>query len=200
MKNAGVDLVFGSLDLNGMKTIAQEMQRQGMGDVPMYHPNMYDQQFVKNAGQLFEGDYILAQARPFEADAAGSALDTYKTWMGKTNAKLSELSMYGWVNADLAYQGLKGAGASFDRAKVIAATNKLTNFTADGLVPPIDWTRQHEPPTQDDPATHGPKYECGALLQVKNTVFQVLAGKEKPWYCWPGNTRDWSEPVAMNFK
>jgi hypothetical protein len=168
--------------------------------VTMYHPYMYDQQFVKNAGQLFEGDYVLAQARPFEATAAGSALDTYKQWMDKTNAELSELSMYGWVNADLAYQGLKAAGPNFDRQKVIDATNKITDFTADGLVPPIDWTRQHEPATQDDPKAHGAKYECGALLQVKNGTFQVVADKAKPWFCWPGDTRDWSEPQPMNFQ
>ena len=31
----------------------------------------------------------------------------------------------------------------------------MTDYTAGGLVTPIDWTRQHEPPTEDDPATHG---------------------------------------------
>jgi ABC-type branched-subunit amino acid transport system substrate-binding protein len=201
MKKAGVQLVFGSLDLNGMKTVANEMQRQGMGDVPMYHPNTYDADFVKAAGQLFEGDYVLTQARPFEADAAGSALDTFKQWMSKTNAKVVELAMYGWIAADLAYQGLKAAGPNFDRAKVIEASNtKLTNYTADGLIPPIDWSRQHQPPTQDDPATHGGKYECSGILKVHNGVFEPVAKKSTPWFCWPGNTRAWSEPQEMNFK
>ena len=46
MKDAGVDFVIGCLDLNGMKTLAQELERKGMGDVPMLHPNTYDQAFV----------------------------------------------------------------------------------------------------------------------------------------------------------
>jgi hypothetical protein len=63
--------------------------------------------------------------------------------------------MLGWIAADLAYQGLVEAGPEFDRAKVIAATNTLTAYSADGLINPIDWSRQHVPPTQDDPKTHG---------------------------------------------
>lgn len=200
MKKAGVDMVFGSLDLNGMKTLALEMQRQGMGDVPMYHPNTYDQDFVKAAGDLFEGDYVSVGFRPFEADSAGSALDTFKTWMKKTDAKIVELAMDGWITADIAYQGLKAAGENFDRAKVIEATNKITDYTADGLVMPIDWSRQHEPPTPEDPATHGGKYDCTVLVKVKNGEFEVVGDKAKPWVCWPGENRDWSEPTAMNFK
>ena len=42
MKDAGVDFIAACLDLNGMKTLAQELERQGMGDVPMFHPNTYD--------------------------------------------------------------------------------------------------------------------------------------------------------------
>lgn len=201
MKKAGVDLVFGSLDLNGMKTVAQEMQRQGMGDVPMYHPNTYDQDFVKAAGQLFEGDYVLAQFRPFEADASGSSLGAFETWMKKTDAKIVEIAMVGWIAADEAYQGLKAAGENFDRAKVIDASNKtLTNYTAGGLLNPIDWSRQHEPPTEADPTTHGSKYECSVLLKVHNGAFQLLNDPGKPFTCWPGSTRGWAEPTEMSFK
>ncbi len=71
--------------------------------------------------------------------------------MGKAGKTESEHAMIGWINADLAFQGLKAAGPSFDRRKVIDATNELHAFTADGLIAPIDWSRQHEPPTQDDP-------------------------------------------------
>ena len=72
MKQAGVDMVVAAIDLNGMKTIAQELKRQGMGDVTMYHPNTYDQDFVKEAGELFEGDYVSVGFRPFEADAVAA--------------------------------------------------------------------------------------------------------------------------------
>ena len=113
MKQAGVDLVAACLDLNGMKTLAQELQRQGIKDkVTLYHPNSYDQGFVKSAGQLFEGDYVLASFRPFEADAGSSTLAQYQKWMKKAGRTLTEPAMVGWIDADLAYQGIKAAGAS----------------------------------------------------------------------------------------
>ena len=57
MKKAGVDFVATCIDLNGMKTLAQELDRQDMDDVVLFHPNTYDQAFVAEAGDLFEGDY-----------------------------------------------------------------------------------------------------------------------------------------------
>jgi len=200
MKDADVDFIFASIDLNGMKTLAQELERQGMGDVPMYHPNTYDQSFVEEAGGLFEGDYVGVGFRPFEGEAAGSALDTFKEWMDETGAEILEISMVGWINADLAYQGLLAAGPEFDRAKVIEATNEMTEYTADGLIPPIDWSRQHEPPTPEDTATHGGKFDCVALVQVNDGQFEVVGDAAKPWSCWPGENREWSEPTAMNFE
>ncbi|ABW12852.1 hypothetical protein Franean1_3450 [Parafrankia sp. EAN1pec] len=61
-------------------------------------------------------------------------------------------------------------GPSFTRASVIAATNKFTDHSADGLVNPTDWSRQHEAPAQD-----------------------------KPFVCWSNANRDWSEPKPTSF-
>jgi hypothetical protein len=198
MKKAGVDMIMASIDLNGEKTMAAELARQGMGDVPMYHPNTYDQDFIKNTDGLFDGDYVGVRFRPFEATASGS-LATFKKWMAKQGSKFTELSMYGWINADEAYTGLEAAGPNFDQAKVIAATNEITKYTADGLIAPLDWTRQHEAPTEADIASHGDNPDCSVLLQVKDGVMEVVGDKDKPWICWPGDTRDWSEPTRMSF-
>jgi hypothetical protein len=92
--------------------------------------------------------YVLSTFRPFEADPGDSGLKDFTTWMGKTDADLTENAMIGWIDADLAYQGIKAAGPSFSRASVITATNKMTAYSADGIINPIDWTRQHESPTE----------------------------------------------------
>ena len=55
MKDAGVDFVSTCIDLNGMKTLAQELQRQGMDDVVLYHPNTYNQQFVTRGRRPVRG-------------------------------------------------------------------------------------------------------------------------------------------------
>ena len=200
MKRANVDFISTCVDLNGMKTLAQELDRQGMQDVVLYHPNTYNQGFVKAAGDLFEGDIVSVQFRPFEADASGSALDDFLTWMDKTNSELSELAMVGWINATLAYEGLKAAGPNFDRAKVIAATNAFTKFSAGGLINPIDWTRQHNAPTQDDPFSNGFEQECAAQVKVVNGAFEVVAPEDTPWICFDNKTRDWADPEFVDFR
>jgi ABC-type branched-subunit amino acid transport system substrate-binding protein len=200
MKEAGVDFIAGCLDLNGMKTLAQELERQGMGDVPMYHPNTYDAAFVREAGDLFEGDLVSVGFRPFEADPGNSQLADFQQWMEETGSDITEISMIGWINADLAYQGLVAAGPQFDRASVIDATNQMTEFTAGGLVAPVDWTRQHEPPTEEDPATHGAAQICNSLVRVVDAEFELVGDPENPFLCWDGSNRDWAEPDEVNFE
>jgi len=200
MKDAGVDFVIGCLDLNGMKTLAQELERQGMADVPMYHPNTYDASFVSEAGDLFEGDIVGVAFRPFEADPGESQLSDFQEWMEETGSDITEIAMIGWINADLAYQGLVAAGPQFDRASVIAATNEMTEYTAGGLLPPIDWTRQHEPPTEDDPATNGSAQACNAYVRITDAEFELVGDPAKPFNCWDNSDRGWSEPTATNFE
>lgn len=200
MNEAGVDFIIGCVDLNGMKSLAQELERQGMGDVPMYHPNTYDASFVEEAGDLFEGDLVSVGFRPFEADPGASQLADFQAWMEETGSELSEIAMIGWINADLAYQGLVAAGPQFDRASVIAATNELTEYTAGGLIAPVDWSRQHEPPTEDDIATHGSARQCTSLVQIEDGAFELVGEPDAPFLCWDGTTRDWAEPESMDFE
>jgi ABC-type branched-subunit amino acid transport system substrate-binding protein len=201
MKNAGVDLVLACIDLNGMKTLAQEFDRQGYADkVTLFHTNTYDQNFVKDAGSLFDNDYVQVQFRPFEADAGDSSLAQFKQYMEQNGYPITELAMVGWINADTAYTGLKAAGAQFDRKAVIDATNKITDYTAGGLMQPIDWSRQHVAPTEADPTSNAPIKDCMAFVKVENSAFVVVGDPAKPWVCWPGDTRAWSVPVATDFQ
>jgi hypothetical protein len=70
--------------------------------------------------------------------------------------------------------GLKAAGPDFTRQKVIDAINQMTDYTANGLVPPIDWTTAHE----DD-------QDCMALLKIVDGKFKPVFGKKgKPFLCF----------------
>ena len=198
MKDAGVDFVISCWELNGGKTVEQEMERQGMDDVPQMNSNLYDASFVADADGLFDGAILRLPIRPFESSSEG-ALATYEKWMGTTGSELTELSMYGWVNADLAFQGLLAAGADFDRAKVIAATNAMTAYDADGLVNPIDWSRQHDAPTAEDPVTNGYARECYSFIRVVDGAFELIGDPAKPFRCWPVTAElTWSEPEASD--
>lgn len=198
MKKAGVDFIATCIDLNGMKKLAQELQRQGMQDVVLYHPNTYNQTFVKEAGEIFDGDFVSVQFLPFEADTKGTALGDFLSWMDKQGSTPSELAMVGWINASLAFDGLLAAGPEFDRAKVTAATNALTDFTAGGLIEPIDWTVAHTPYTQATRSVDKGK-ECAALLRVEKGAFVTVGPKARPWLCWSQADTSWAEPVATSF-
>ncbi len=198
MKNAGVDFIISCWELNGAKTLEQELERQEMGDVPQFSSNLYNQSFVADSGDLFEGDIVRVPFRPFESETVGALAD-YQKWMTDTGAEPSELSMYGWINADLAYRGIEAAGPDFDRASVIAATNQMTAYDAGGLVNPVDWSRQHDAPTDDDPVTHGFARECYSFVRVKNGAFELIGDPKKPFMCWPVQPElQWSDPEATD--
>ncbi|MEX2294186.1 MAG: ABC transporter substrate-binding protein [Acidimicrobiales bacterium] len=198
MKQAGVDFISTCIDLNGMQKLAQELARQGMQDVVLYHPNTYNQTFVKEAGGIFDGDFVSIQFLPFEADGKGTALSDFLTWMDEQGSTPSELAMVGWINASLAFDGLLAAGPEFNRARVLAATNAMTDFTAGGLVQPIDWTVAHTPYTEDTRSVDKGQ-ECAALVRVEDGAFVTVGPKDRPWVCWDQASAAWTEPVATSF-
>jgi hypothetical protein len=106
--------------------------------------------------------------------------------------------MVGWLNASLAFEGLLAAGPDFDRDKVTAATNAMTDFTAGGLLEPINWGEAHTPYTQ---ATRDEDsgQECTALVKIVNGEFETVAPPDKPWVCWSNTDLDWAEPEATSF-
>jgi ABC-type branched-subunit amino acid transport system substrate-binding protein len=198
MKDAGAEVIATCMDLNGMKTLAEELHRQDLDDVVLLHPNTYNQGFVADSGDLFEGDYVSVQYRPYEAEVEGTALEDYLHWMDETGSELSELAMMGWINATLAFDGLLAAGPEFDRDKVTAATNALTDWTAGGIIEPVDWAKAHTPFTDDTrPADAGD--ECSAVVKVVDGEFETVAPPETPWLCFPPG-KDWAEPEYTNFE
>ncbi|CAB4365494.1 MAG: ABC transporter substrate-binding protein [Actinobacteria bacterium] len=197
MKAANVDFIATCMDLNAMKTLAQELHRQGMDNVTLYHPNTYNQKFVTDADPLFEGDFVSVGFLPFEADTAGTTLGEFLTWMEKAGKTPSELAMVGWINASIAFEGLLAAGPEFDRTKVTDATNALTADTAGGLLKPINWSTDHAPYTESTrPADK--QGECVTLVRVTKGKFVTVAPPATPWMCWASG--EWSDPEFKAFK
>jgi hypothetical protein len=197
MKAAGVDFISTCIDLNGMKSLAQELDRQGMDDVVLYHPNSYDQTYVAESDGLFEGDVVSVQFRPLESNPEGTALADFLKWMDEQGSEPSELAMVGWLNASLAFDGLLAAGPEFDRESVTAATNAFTDYTAGGLLAPIDWSTAHTPYTADDPDEDRP--ECTTLVKVEDGKFVPYASADKPWLCWGDDPEADFEPTPTTF-
>lgn len=195
MKAKGVDFVSSCLDMNGMKVLADELDKQGMGDVVLLHPNSYDAEFVAANAGILEGDYVLTTFTPFETDVDSDLQDRFFEWTEREGVAVHELTMVGWINADLAFTALLAAGPQFDRAAVVDAARSMTNYNADNLIESIDWSRQLRDRGTDpgsDPT------ECGAVVEVERGRFVPYSGEDgKPWLCWSTEEDEYGEPDVV---
>ena len=203
MKDKGVDLILTCLDQRAVRTLEQELQRQ-QSDAKVLLPRAVgDPTLLQGDAALFEGDLSFVLNRPYDANtAAGTSMADFLKWIGKSTVKDVNLdtAVQGWINADMAYKGILAAGPTFDRAQVVTATNAIKDYTADGLVPPTDFGRQHVPPTQADPVTHGADPQCMIFAQVKQGAWAILGDAAKPWNCWdPAHLSELTTPVRTNF-
>src|SRR5260370_22662411 len=90
-----------------------------------------------------EGSVVRVMEAPIETRPLCPALRDYIPWMDRGGYKKTENAEVGWVNAAEFVHGLRLAGPTFTRQKVIDALNKLTAYDADGMIPPVNWTQQH---------------------------------------------------------
>ena len=122
---------------------------------------------------------------PFEKDVDLPDHDLIKEWVGKQNKTIRELTVEGWAAAMMFVHGLKLAGPEFSQEKLISSLNQETNFTANGLKVPIDWTKQHEDPRKNPEARSD--YICNSWVQVRNgKMVPILDQPGKPWVCMVG--------------
>jgi ABC-type branched-subunit amino acid transport system substrate-binding protein len=176
MKAAGVDFVVTCMDTNGVTTLAKEMQKQGLA-ATQFLQNAYDPDFIDKFGDLFQKSIVGAGAAPFEMAAPPPGLQNYLTWIKKAGGTPSEVSMAGWLAADLFVTGLKAAGPEFSRQKVIDALNQMTNWNAEGASPGVDWTRSHDGSGDTT---------CTAFLQIRGKEYvQVYNEPGKAFTCLP---------------
>lgn len=145
MKDEGVDLITTCMDSNGVVTVAREAKRQGL-DAVQYLPNAYNQDFVEEYGDLLEGSLVRTDFVQWQVEDEPPGLADFLEWMERRGAEPTENAMVGWLNADLFVTGLREAGPRFSRQALVDAINRMTHYTADGLLAGVDWTRAHREP------------------------------------------------------
>ncbi|MET0908642.1 MAG: ABC transporter substrate-binding protein [Ilumatobacteraceae bacterium] len=199
MKEAGVDFVTLCIDQNGALTLEQELNRQGMAEIPVLLPQGYgDTEFVEANAELLEGDVLSLFSRPFEANQEGTLVPEMIEWIDAGGYKMNDQAIQGWINADMAVSGLLAAGPQFDRESVIQATNAITAYDASGLVPTIDWTKQHTRYTGETMLTDGPPVGCTALVRIEGGEFVLIGNPNAPYYAYDSSTMDWTEPTESD--
>jgi ABC-type branched-subunit amino acid transport system substrate-binding protein len=175
-----VDFVATCMDVNGNANIAQALEDAGIEGVTVYSPEGYDDAVLADLGDRVEGFYFQAAFRPFQAPEGSEGMEEYLAAMEERDQTPNEHSLAGWINAQLLVEGIEAAGNDFTREKVVNAINKMTDFTAEGILPPQDWTISH------GPATEG--LACASYIHVENGEFVPVFGQPgKPFVCFEGN-------------
>lgn len=196
MKDKGVDFVTTCMDLNGVFTLASEMQRQDL-DVTFNHPNMYNQDFIAQNAELFDGDYVAPQFVALEQTPQIPAVQEFVDAVA--GDEWSEITVQGWIAAKQFVDALKVAGPEFTREALVDAWNNQPEpYTADGWLAPLDWKIQHV-----DPAEHPENLSplaCTNFVQITDGKFTpAFAEGDKPWVCFEQDDPDNVEPELMTF-
>jgi ABC-type branched-subunit amino acid transport system substrate-binding protein len=197
MKNRGVGYVGTCIDLNQSFALGKEMQRQGMKAVQSL-PNGYDKDFVAKNADVLEDARVNPWFQAFEHEPLIPEQEKLIEWFAKIDKPVTEIGTAGWVLADEFVTGLKLAGPDFDQQKVIDSLNSLTDYTANGLVPPINWTKQHEDPLTNPDAR--PALYCANSVKVVAGKFESTAKDgAKPFVCFNESDTTVDNPQFLSF-
>jgi ABC-type branched-subunit amino acid transport system substrate-binding protein len=188
MKEKGVQLIATCIDQRETLILAKEIKKQHLNAVQSL-PNSYDSKFASDNAQYFEGSFVAPQFTALEYKPLAPAAQEFIDWMGKLGKSPTEIAGYGWINALQMVHALKLAGPNFSQQKVIDSLNQDTNFTAGGMIQPIDWTRQHNDPTGPNGTTiskYSGKYNCSSAVKIHDGKFVPVQNSGKPWTCMTG--------------
>ncbi|HZP27879.1 MAG TPA: ABC transporter substrate-binding protein [Acidimicrobiia bacterium] len=182
MKDAGVNFVATCMDVNGNINVGKALKQAGVDGVTIYSPEGYDPAIMKKFAKDLEGYRFGSDFVPFEAAKDSKGMTTFINAMKKKGYKPNELELAGWIDADLLVRGIKASGKNFTRQSVIDNINKITDYTANGILAPVDWTIAH---TGDGPLL------CTATLEAKSGKFVPILGQPgKPFVCFPNPRPD----------
>jgi ABC-type branched-subunit amino acid transport system substrate-binding protein len=198
MKAKGAQMVFTCMDRDETLTLAKEMNKQGLKAIQEL-PNGYDAPFIKANAKYYEGSYVVPQFTALEWQPQLPEIKLFQKWMKAQSKPIYEISVIGWIAAAQFVLGLKLAGPEFSQAKVINALNTQKDVNVGGLIPAIDWTKDHIDPVKH-PESRDP-IACANFLVIKNGVFTpTFATAEKPYVCLDNTATEVpTDPPTRNF-
>ena len=130
--------------------------------------NAYEEGF--NPGSAGNGTLVSTVTAMYMGQDAKviPAVATFDKWAKKVDpqTQLDLYTLYGWINAQLFVQALKGAGANPTRASLEAQLNKITSFNASGLISPQN-------PAQKIPG------QCWIVAEYDNGTWKRIAPDPK---------------------
>ncbi len=177
MKNAGVKLLFEPSQQGAyISTMAQEDKQEGLNALLFSGANSYEAGF--DPGSAGNGTLISTYTALYMGEDAKvvPAVATFDKWAKKVDpqTQLDLYTLYGWINAELFVQALKGAGADPTRAGLEAQLDKVTSYNAGGLI-------STQNPAQKIPG------QCWIVAQYENGTWKRIPPDPKAGFvCNPG--------------
>jgi hypothetical protein len=189
MRDRGVQFLGTCIDGAGSGRLGESIQRADL-DIVQYLPNGYDPDIVEQFGDVLEGSYVNSFTFPFEAEDPPEGMQQYKQAMEDTETDVNELSLAGWISADLFVTGLRAVADSGDdlsRQSLVDAVNAMDDYDAGGILPGTDWTIAHDQ-LEDEP--------CLAFLKIEGGEFVPTIGQPgKPFVCLNSENPDFDAPT-----
>jgi ABC-type branched-subunit amino acid transport system substrate-binding protein len=178
MIDADAQIVLTCMEFNGGFKISQALKEGGKDDTVFYAPEGYKESTVEKYGEELNNWYFRLGFAPWQSKKSDLPKGTkqFLAAMKKRGKEPSEHNQAGWINASLLVEGIKAAGEDFTWTSVVDAINGITDFTADGMLPPIDWSANG----------HGPGFEaCDAWVEAVDGKFKPRFGKPgQPFVCF----------------
>jgi ABC-type branched-subunit amino acid transport system substrate-binding protein len=182
VKDQGVDFITACMDLNGEVNLQKALKAAGINNVKFWAPQGYDHQNLENLGNDLNGFYFIVPFVPFELAKGNKEMEKFLAAMKKVDQAPTEQALAGWQNAALLVAGIKAAGKNFTRESVVDAINNMTDWTANGLRPKINWKTAHGPSAPGDQACYG-------YITAENGKFvpQFKTTSDTPFICFGVN-------------
>ena len=141
MQRAGVDTLVTALDTFSNIDVYKAAAAIGLHFRLGMLPAGYDTRLAAAYGSILSGAYVAIDWRPFELPVP--AQQVFKKEMAAVAPGVfpGQLAMVGWLSADTFIRGLEAADPSCPtRAAFISNLRKVKNYTADGLLPPTNFS------------------------------------------------------------
>jgi branched-chain amino acid transport system substrate-binding protein len=145
-KAAGSDGFITELDALTAQNLLKALSQQGLALKGVFTTG-YDQRVINAFSTQLQGDFFGTEFAPLELNLPGH--QQYKADMARyePSALIGQMSLIGWLSADLFIRGLQlKAGSCPNRAGFVAGVAKLQNYDGHGLLPPVDFATQQNKP------------------------------------------------------
>jgi ABC-type branched-subunit amino acid transport system substrate-binding protein len=181
MKDNEVDFVATCMDLQGEVNLSKALQSAGVTGTQFYAPQGYDNETITELGNDLNGFTFPIQFIPFELAKGNKGMTEFLKAMKARGLDPTENLLVGWVSASLLAEGIEAAGKGFTQQSVVDAINQITNWSADGMIAPVNWKNAHGPAAPGDMG-------CFAYVLAKDGKFVPAYGQPgKPLLCFPEN-------------